>query len=147
MIYIKTLTYLASQEVYYHCYKIFEHFFYSTFYYCLCNRYQGCERGPFPFGGKDYGCVCRTHYHYSLEQLEDIKHNSFKLEKLSLNILRDLEKSLSIDPTACFWNDEVFHKYKNYQEGIESQACLKDLINILFTISTDRGLIVNLCKS
>ena len=144
---MKTLTYLASQEVYYNGYKILEHFIYSTFYYCLCNRHQGCQCGSFPFGGKDYCCVCRTHYHYSLEQLEDIKHNSFKLEKFYLNILRDLEKNSSVDPTTSFWNDEVFHKYKNYQEGTESQACLKDVINILFNISTDRGLIVNLCKS
>ena len=76
MIYIKTLTYLASLEVYYHCYKIIEHFISRYYYYCLYDRYQGCVRGPFPFGEKDYCCVCKTRNHYSLEELNSIKHNN-----------------------------------------------------------------------
>ena len=101
-IYIKPLTYLASLEVYYHCYKIIEYFIYSSYYYCLCDRYQGCLRQP--FGGEDYCCVCKTRIHYSFEKLNSIKHNSFKLQKFYLNLLRDLTEIEKIDPTACFWD-------------------------------------------
>ena len=76
MIYMKTFTYLASREVYYHCYKSIEHFIYSSYYYCLCDKYQGCLQRPYPIAGKDYCCVCRTHVHCTHEELDNIKHNS-----------------------------------------------------------------------
>lgn len=131
---MKTLTCLASREVYYLCYKTPEHFIYSFYYYCLCDRYQGSERGPFPFGGKDYCCVCRTHALYSLEKLNNIKHDCFKLEKFYLNILKDFAEILSIDPTSCFWNNEVYYRYKNWQEGTGSQKCLRNATDVLFNI-------------
>lgn len=100
----------------------------------MCDRYQDCERGPFPFAGKDHCWVCRTHAHYSLEKLNNIKHDSFRLEKFYLNILRDLAEILSIDPTACFWDNEVYYKHKNWQEGTESQTRLRNVIDVLFSI-------------
>ena len=134
---MKTLTYLASLEVYYQCCKILEHFTYSSFWYCICDKYQGCLRGPYPVAGREYCCVCRTHAHYSLEKLNNIKHDSFELEKFYLNILRDLVETLSVDPTVCIWKGEVFYKHKNWQEGTEIQTCLRNVIDILFTINTD----------
>ena len=100
------VTYLASLEVYYHCDKIIEHFIHSSYYYCLCDRYQGCLRKP--FGGEDYRCNCKTRIHYSLEKLNSIKHNSFKLQKFYLNILRDLTEIERIVSTACFWEGEFY---------------------------------------
>ena len=132
MIFVKSLIYLASLEVYYHCYKIIEHFIHSSYYYCLCDRYQGCLREP--FGGEDYCCVCKTRIHYSLEKLNSIKHNSFKLQKFYLNLLRDLTEIERIDSTACFWEGEFYYKYRNWQEGSESQTCLRNVIDYLFNM-------------
>lgn len=101
MFHVKSLVYLASREVYYHCYGIIENCSFYSHDYFLCHRYQGCIRGA--SAKKDYCCVCRTYEHYSLQELNDIKHNSFKLEKYYLNILRDLADILSIDPTPSFW--------------------------------------------
>ena len=76
MIHLKNLTYLASIEVYYHCYIIFEHFIHRSYFYCLYDRYQGCFLGQ---QGKDYCIVNRTFNHYTLEQLEKLKFDFFEL--------------------------------------------------------------------
>ena len=131
---MKTLACFASREVYFLCYKIIKHFINSSYYYCLCDRYQGCERGPFPFNEKGYCCVCRTGKHYSLDKLNDIKYDSFELEKFYLNILRDLEEILSVDPTACSWNNELYYRSKNWQERKEGQTCLRNVIYILLNL-------------
>ena len=101
---MKSLTYSASLEVSYQCYKILEHFTSSSLWYCLCDKYQGCLRGPYPVAGKDCCCVCTT-------------HNSFELEKFYLNILRDLAEILSVDPDIYFWKGKVFYKHKNCKKG------------------------------
>ena len=87
-IYIKRLTYLASLEVCYQCYKIIEHLISCSFLNCFCDRYDGCLRSE--YASKDYCIVCRTYASYDLEKLKDIKRNSFNLEKFYLNMLRDL---------------------------------------------------------
>ena len=56
--------FLASQEVYYSCYRIIEHFVRSAFWYYLCDRYQGClrEESVLSYGSPtlraDYCCIC-----------------------------------------------------------------------------------------
>ena len=132
---MKTLSYLASLEVYYQCYKIIEHNIHSSYGYCLCDRYQGCWRGPYLVAGNDYRCICITHSHYTLEKLNNVKYNSFQLERFYSNILRDLAELLSVDPTACFWGNKLFYKYRNWQEGTESQTYLRDVIDTLFVIN------------
>ena len=136
MFYMKTLLYLASREVYYQCYKIIKHFIHSSYWYWLCDRYQGCWRGPYPVAGNDYCCICITHAHYTLEKLNNVKYDFFfRLKRFYLNILRDLAEILSVDQTACFWENNFFYKYRNWQEGTESQTCLRDIIDTLFVIN------------
>ena len=105
---MKSLIYFASLEVYYQRYKILEHFTSSSFWYCLCDEYQDCLRGLYPVAGKDYYCVCKTHTHYTIQELDNIKHNSFELEKFYLSILRDLAEILSVDPDTYFWHSKDF---------------------------------------
>ena len=131
---MKTLTCMASLEVYYHCYKILEHFTYSCYYYCLCDRYHGCPRGPYPIVGKDYCCVCRTCMHYFLEKLDNIKHDSLELQNFYLNILKGLVEIVRVDPTACFWEGEVYYKYRKFITRTESQTCLRSVIDKYFNI-------------
>ena len=135
MFYMKTLSYMASREVYYQCYKIIEDFIHSFYWCCLCDRYQGCRRGPYPVARNDYCYICITYSHYILGKLNNVKYNSFQLERFYLNILRDLAEILRVDPTACFWENELFYKYRNWQEGTESQTCLRDVIDTLFVIN------------
>ena len=40
-----------------------------------------------------------------------------------------------IDPTICFWEDEFYYKFKNWQEGTEGQTCLRNVIDYLFASS------------
>lgn len=129
MTYVKTLTYLISLEVCYHCCRIIEHFIHRSYFYCLCNRYRGCVQG---LQGEDYCIVCRTCNHYTLEKLEKVKCNSFQLEKFYQELLRDLSEVLEIDSTVCFWNDEFFYKSRDWISGTESHSCLRDVISVLF---------------
>ena len=64
--------------------------------------------GPEPAARNDFCSVCRTQAHYILKKLNKIKHDSFELERFYLNILRDSAEILSVDPTACFWENEFF---------------------------------------
>ena len=97
---VKSLAYLASREAYYHCYGIFDNFSIYCFDHRLCYRYQGCVKKL--SARTDYCCVCRTNEHYSLDELDNITHNSFKLQKFFLTILRDVAEILSFDPTISF---------------------------------------------
>ena len=104
---VKSLVYLASREVFYHCFGIIDSFAYYSQDYCLCFLYQGCARGL--LARKDYCCICRISEHYSLERLNEIKHNSFKLERFQLRILRDVAEMLSIEPTVFFWKNDYYN--------------------------------------
>ena len=106
---VKSLVYLASREVFYHCFGIIENFAYYSQDYCLCSMYQGCARGLLV--RKDYCCVCRISEHYSLERLNKIEHNNFKLERfyLSILILSILTEMLSIEPTVFFWKNDYYN--------------------------------------
>ena len=97
----------------------------------MCDKYERCPREPHPVARKDYCPICTTQAHYSIEELDNIKHNSFELEKFYLNILRDLAEILSVDSVF------VFGKVRNWQEGTESQTFLRNVIDILFAINTD----------
>ena len=124
------MTYLASLEVCYQCYKIIGHLISCSFLNCFCDRYDGCLRSE--YASKDYCIVCRTYASYDLEKLKDIKRNSFKLEKFYLNMLRDLAEIKIIDSATVFWNDKALYKYKNWSEGTESQTCLRNVIAYFF---------------
>ena len=107
---METLTCLASREVYYLCYKTPEHFIYSFYYYCLCDQgTKVLKEDLFLLVGKTIVVFVEpTH-------TIPIKHDSFKLEKFYLNILKDFAEILSVAQTACFWNNEVYYRYKNWQ--------------------------------
>ena len=122
---VKSLTYLASREVYYHWYKIIKNFTFTSPYYCLCHKCQGYVREL--CGRKDYYCVCRTCKQYSIDELNDFKHNSFKLGKCYLNILRDLAEILSIDPAAWFWETENYYWFRY------KYTCLRSNLDYLFS--------------
>ena len=117
MFYGKSLVYLAFREVHYHCYGISDNFNFYSDDYCLCDRYQGCVKKL--SASKDYFCVCRINENYSLEELNDVKHNSFKLERFYLNILRDLTEVLSFELPFQFWKNEYYNWicYTSYSKG------------------------------
>ena len=70
--------------------------------------YQGCSRGL--LARKDYSCVCRISEHYSLERLNEIKRNSFKLERFYLSISRDAAEMLSTEPTVFFRKNDYYNR-------------------------------------
>ena len=84
---MKSLVYLASREVFFHCYGIIRNFNESAHRYCLCDGYQGCLREL--SARRDYCCVCRFRKEYRLEDLHNVESNIFKFEKYCLNNLKD----------------------------------------------------------
>ena len=96
----KSLVYLASREVLFHCYRIIQNFNECAHLYFLCDGYQDCLQNL--SARRDYCCICRFRKEYRLKNLQNIKSNSFELEKYCLNILKDLVEILSVNPTVCF---------------------------------------------
>ena len=109
MFYMKTLTCLASREVYYLCFKSRNNLF-TAFTTTVCvTDTKVLKEDLFLLVGKTI-VVFVEPTHTIL-----IKHDSFKLEEFYLNILKDLAEILSVAQTACFWNNEVYYRYKNWQ--------------------------------
>ena len=104
---VKSLAYLASREAYYHCYGIIDNFSVYSYDHCLCYRYQGCVKKL--SARTDYCCVCTTNEYYSLDELDNIKHDRFKLQKFFLSILRVVAEILSLDPTVSFWKSDYYN--------------------------------------
>ena len=100
MFHPESLAYLASRQAFYHYFGIIDNFQFHARDYCLYSWYSGCVRGPSV--KKDCYAVCRISEHYSPERLNEIKHNSFKLERLYLSIIRDVVEVLSVDPSVYF---------------------------------------------
>ena len=56
----------------------------------------------------------------------------FRLERFYLYLLRDLVEILEVDPTPCFWEDEIYYEYRDYRESTQNQSCLRDHIDFYF---------------
>ena len=95
---VKSLAYLASREAYYHCYGIIDNFSIYCYDHCLRYRCQDCVKKL--SARTDYCCVCWTNEHYSLDELDNIKHDSFKL---------NVAEILSLDPTVSFWRRDYYN--------------------------------------
>ena len=102
----ESMVYLASREGFYHCFGIIDNFQFHARDYCLCSWYSGCVRSL--SAKEDYCAVCRISRHYSLERLNEIKRNSFRLERLYLNIIRDVAEALSVDSSIYFWKSNYY---------------------------------------
>ena len=106
MFHAQSLVYLASGEAFYHCFGAIDNFQFHAPDHCLCSWYSGCVWGP--LAKKDACAVCRISEHYSMERLNEIKHNSFMLERLYLNIIKDVPEVLSIDTSIYFWQSDHY---------------------------------------
>ena len=133
MIYVKSLSYLVALKVYFLCHNTVRHFKQSSYFYCLCDRYQGCETGFSSNNSRGYCCVCRTKNHYTLEKLEKIEHNLFQLEKFYLELLKDLNEIVTVDSTVCFWTRELIFVQRDWQQGTRNCVYLGNLIFYLFS--------------
>ena len=111
MYHMKSMVYLASWEVFFHCYGIIWNFNECAYLYCLCDVYKGCLREL--SARRDYCCICRFRKEYRLEDLHNVQSNSFKLEKYCLNILKDLVEILSVNPSVCFWEYECNCQFRS----------------------------------
>ena len=56
----------------------------------------------------------------------------FRLQRFYLYLLRDLVEILEVDPTACFWEDEIYYKYRDYRKRTKNQSCLRDHVDFYF---------------
>ena len=74
----RTLTY--SVEIFYYCYRTIKTFLARAYYYCLCNLYQGSPtKCDCLEDARDYCCVCRVFNQYSIDELDTVKRDIFKI--------------------------------------------------------------------
>ena len=95
----KNLVFLASSEIYYQCYNTLCHFDSSAFQFWLCDRYQG--------SGENQCSVCRMYIHYTFGKLES------RIKKLCINLMKDLNKIVEVDPTVDFWDNFPKLEWRN----------------------------------
>ena len=118
-----SLSYLAALKVYFLCFNIVRHFTQISYFYCLCDRCQGCKTGFFPNNFRGYFCVCRTKNHYTLERLEKTKRDLFQLEKRYWELLKDLNDIVTVDSTGFFLDTLVNIRTKRLT-GRYNELCL-----------------------
>ena len=104
---LNSVMYLTSWEAFYQCFGIIDNFKFHADDYCLCSRYERCIQSA--SAKKDYCAVCRVSQHYPLERLNEIKHNSFKLAKFYLSIVREIAEALSLNLSIYLWKSDYFN--------------------------------------
>ena len=125
-----------SLKVYYECYDIIEHFMNCGYYYCVCDLYLRCQTwGDFLAVARNYCCICWVFTHYSIQDLNLIKKDFFKLPKYYCDILGDIAEVKKVNGSNDdFWDDEVEFKYRNHETGTESRSFLSDSIEFLYSL-------------
>ena len=124
----RLLTY--PNEIFYYCYRTIENFLSKTFWYCLCNLYQGCENER---GTREYCCICQIANDYSIDRLTVVKNDIFKLTEMYMEPLEDTRKIRRVVPSLDFWEEEVEFKFRD-RHGKEGRSDLGDSIEFLYSL-------------
>ena len=131
MIIDTSLTYLV--EIFYYCYRTTENFLARAHYYCLCDLYQGCQtKRDCLEGGCNYCCVCHILNHYSIDELNTVKTDIFKLTEFYLNLLDDVREIYKVKPDLNFWDVKVDFKFRNWKTGDKIRSYLRGSVEFLY---------------
>ena len=122
-------------EIFYYCYRTIEYFLARAHYCCLCDLYQGCQtKRDCLEGARDYCCVCCILNHYSIDELNTVKSDIFKLTEFYLNLLDDVQEIYKVKLDLNFWDDKVKFKFRNWKTGEKSRSYLRDSIEFLYEL-------------
>ena len=112
----RLLTYAV--EIFYCCCRTIENFLARAHYYCLCDLYQGCQtKRDCLEGARDYCCVCRILNHYSIDELNTVKRDIFKLTEFTLIFWMTFEKFIKLSLTLTSGTTRL-----NLSSGIGKQG-------------------------
>ena len=102
---VEKLKSMAAEKIYYYVLNLAYIFHFSSWYYCLCERFQGCV---FKNGEDLYCFICRFKMEYNPKDIEEIKCTK-KIENIYLAMKEDLKKSINFDQSIDnFW----LHNFK-----------------------------------
>ena len=85
---VKKLEYIAAKKVFYYTLNLAYIFQYSSWYYCTCNRFQGCRLEN---GEKDYYYISRFQNNYHSEKINKCI-NPKDIAALYKQMKKDLKK-------------------------------------------------------
>ena len=121
-----------QRKVFAECYKIIENFLHAGRYYCLCDRYSGCQTEiDFITNIKNYCCVCLFEQHFDTGTLHRIKRNAVELRSCYNEIMKVVCEALKF---GClnFWEQEVYYTIQNVTKGTFDLCNLSDNMDFLF---------------
>ena len=101
----------------------------------MCDLYQGCQtKRDCLEGARDYCCVCRILNHYSIDELNTVKRDIFKLTEFYLNLMDDVREIYKGKSDLNLWNDEFEFKFRNWKIGEKSRSYLRDSVGFFLRI-------------
>ena len=92
---VKRLEYMAAEMIFYYILNLSYIFQYSSWYYCSCNRFQGCQYR----NGEEFYCfICWFQLEYNPRDIEKI-FNTQKIAKIYLSMKKGFKKCIDFDPS------------------------------------------------
>ena len=97
----RVLEHMAPEIIFYYILNLLYIFKYDSWYYCSCNRFQGCQYR----NGEEFYCfICQFWLEYYPRDIEKILDTQ-KIANIYLSMKRDLKKCIDFDPSiSTFWN-------------------------------------------
>ena len=114
---------IAARKIYYYALNLAYIFHFSSWYYCLCEKFQVCV----DFYGEELYCfVCRFKMEYNPRDIEEIS-DSKKIEDIHLAMKKDIKRCIQFDPSID--NFQLYHfKINWYDYKAKQSCCLKESI-------------------
>ena len=125
---VKSLQYLTAGKVHYYIVNLAYIFEFSSFYYCSCEKFQGC---CFANGEENYCYICQFRVKYNWIKIEKTS-NPFRIEKIYKALKESLKECIKCDPTLDqFW---LYHFKVAWwdRDGTTNQAFLYEFDEFFF---------------
>ena len=97
---VRKLKIIAARKIYYYALNLAYIFHFSSWYYCLCKKFQVCA----DFYGEELYCfICRFKMEYNPRDIEE-SSDSKKIEDVYLAMKKDIKRCIQFDPSIDnFW--------------------------------------------
>ena len=112
----RKLKHLALSQIFYQLLNTFYIFIYNSFFYCCCDKFQGCRSKPVNgmIADRNFCYLCRVKVTYDEEKI-------LKLLKITsvyntfIELKQDIQLCIDFDPSCNnFW---IYH-YRSFQTGM-----------------------------
>ena len=101
----------------------------SGYWYCFCNKFDGCTIGRFTSETLNFS-VCKIDYDFSTDVTQKIKYKPKELIFYVSKLLDEMKVAVSINKKVHdLWYDEYYFKWQDWQSGTEGGIGLFELID------------------